>query len=362
MQVAQCIEQGVRKILPTAQTRKVPVADGGEGTLEAVMSVVSGKYQEIMAQDPLGRERRCRYAVLPGEIALVEMAESTGLGLLSEAERDPERASSFGLGQLISAALEAGVKRIVVGIGGSATNDGGMGMAAALGAKFYNNRGELLAASGQSLSQVERIDVSDLDPRLKQTEIIVAGDVNNTLCGPHGATRVFGPQKGATPMMLDQLEQGLENFAAVIARDLGKHVRDVEGAGAAGGVGAALLAFAGAQRQSGIETVLDLINFEQILSKADLVITGEGKIDEQSLFGKVPIGIARRAKQRNLPVIVIVGAATDEAYMAHDVGIDAILPIVNRPMSLVEAMSNAQQLIALASEQAMRLMKIGAAQ
>jgi glycerate kinase len=360
MGVAQAIAEGLRAVWPTACIEIVPIADGGEGTVEALVTATGGDYRDTPVEDPLGRPVTARWGTIGhGKTAVIEMAAASGLPLLLRTERDPLVTSTYGTGQLIKAALEHGARRLIVGIGGSATNDGGVGMAFALGARFVDSQGRILPRGGRALSNLERIDVGRLDPRLAETEVIIASDVTNPLTGPDGASEVYGPQKGASREGVRILDAGLSRYADVLRRDLGVDVANVPGAGAAGGLGAGLMAFCGAHMERGVELIFEAMNFDAHLDHCDIVFTGEGRIDEQDVFGKAPIVVAERAKSRRLPVIVIVGSIGRGYEACYDHGVTAVLSIMNRPMTIEKAVHFTRPLIADASAEAARLLDAG---
>jgi glycerate kinase len=324
LQAADCIELGLKKALPGISMVKIPMADGGDGTLQAIVSATHGRMVTCRVCDPLGRRIQSSIGLTgDGRTAVIEMALASGLALLKPNERNPLLTSSFGTGELIRAALDLKVKEIIIGIGGSATNDGGMGMARALGIKFFDARNRELADNGSALTRLSRIDFAGADMRLKRTRISVACDVDNPLCGPRGAARVFSPQKGATPAMVKQLDMGLKRLAAVIRRDLGVKVAKLPGAGAAGGQGAGLVAFLGAQMRPGTELVTRAIGLERKLARCDLVITGEGRLDGQTAFGKAPAGVAKVARKLGIPTIAICGCLGADAGKVRGTGISA---------------------------------------
>ncbi|MDK2799261.1 MAG: glycerate 2-kinase [Clostridiales bacterium] len=357
--VANTIEKGIRKVFPDAEIIKVPIADGGEGTVDALVLGAGGEFKEKTVTGPLGEKLTAKYGVLKNGVAVIEMAAASGLPLVPEDKKNPLVTTTYGTGELIKAALDDGCKQIVIGIGGSATNDGGMGMAQALGVSFKDKDGNELGSGGGELDKLATIDISGLDPRIKDTEIIVACDVSNPLCGERGASAIYGPQKGATPEMIKQLDANLRHFAGIIKEQLGQDIIDVPGSGAAGGLGAGLIVFCGAQLKSGIETVLDVVNVDKDLPTTDLVITGEGKIDGQSVYGKVPVGVGQRAKKYNKPVLAIVGDIGDGASAVYDHGVDGIMSTVNKAMPLSEAMQRSTELLEDAAERVMRIIKIG---
>ncbi|WP_318510751.1 glycerate kinase [Photobacterium leiognathi] len=342
MEVATAIENGFRQVIPNAEYIKLPMADGGEGTVQSLVDASNGNIIEHSVTGPLGEQVNGFFGLMgDGKTAIIEMASASGLHLVSPELRNPMLTTSFGTGELILAALDKGVEHIIVGIGGSATNDGGIGMAQALGVRFLDENNKPIHYSGSALDSLHRIDISNIDPRLISVKLEVACDVDNPLCGEKGASQVFGPQKGATPEMVTQLDNNLSHYAEIIKRDLGKDVKDMAGAGAAGGMGAALLGIFNAQLRPGIEIVMDAVNLADTLQDADLVITGEGRIDSQTIHGKTPIGVARTAKRFNKPVIGIAGSLSYDCNVVHEHGIDAVFSVVPRSVSLAEALAEA---------------------
>jgi len=336
-QAADCIERGFRKALPDLCIVKIPMADGGDGTVLAIVAATGGRPVKCRVADPLGRKIRSGFGVTgDGRTAVIEMASASGLALLKPGERNPLLTSSRGTGELIRAALDLKVKEILVGIGGSATNDGGMGMARALGVRFYDQKNRELADNGGALATLSRIDISGLDQRLKTTKVLVACDVDNPLCGPRGAARVYGPQKGATPAMVNQLDAGLKRLAAVIKKDLGIKIDKLPGAGAAGGLGAGLVAFLGARMRPGVEIVSDAIGLESKLAGCNLVVTGEGRLDGQTVFGKAPAGVARVAQKLGIPVIAICGSLSPDAGKVRAIGIAAFFSALEERVAEVD--------------------------
>ena len=295
-----------------------------------------------------------------GKTAVIEMARSSGLALVGLDARDPRKATTKGVGDLIVEAIDAGQSKFIIGIGGSATNDGGAGMMQALGASLLDSAGRELGPGGAALANLDRIDVSDLDERVRSTSVVVACDVNNPLCGPTGASAVFGPQKGATPEIVAELDAALSHFADVLERDLGADVRDRAGAGAAGGLGAGLMALLDAELRAGVDIVLDAVGLEQQLEGADLVITGEGQIDASTVFNKAPVGVARLASRRSIPVIAMSGSLGAGYEGVHDMGIDAVFTLVDRPMTLDEALEDTERLVSSLAEEATRAFAAGA--
>lgn len=342
MEVATAIEAGFRQVIPTAEYIKLPMADGGEGTVQSLVDASNGTIIEHAVTGPLGGQVNAFFGLMgDGKTAVIEMAAASGLHLVSPEQRNPMLTTSFGTGELILAALDQGVDHIIVGIGGSATNDGGIGMAQALGVQLLDSNRQALKFGGQALAQLATIDITTVDPRLANIKLEVACDVDNPLCGEKGASQVFGPQKGATPAMVAALDQHLAHYAAIIKQDLGVDIKNTAGAGAAGGMGAALLGLFNAQLRSGIEIVIDAVNLGDIVQDADLVITGEGRIDSQTIHGKTPIGVARTAKQYHKPVIGIAGCLSQDCSVVYDHGIDAVFSVVPAAMSLEQAFSNA---------------------
>ena len=360
LQVAEAIEVGLRRVFPDATIKKVPMADGGEGTVQSLVDATSGEILTTRVLDPLGNRIDAQYGVLgDGVTAVIEMAAASGLTLVPPDKRDPRVTTTYGTGELIRAALAHGCRKLIIGIGGSATNDGGAGMAQALGAKLLSTSGEQIEQGGGSLATLSSIDLSELDTRIAETETVVACDVNNPLTGKQGASHVYGPQKGATPEMIEALDANLVYFDKIVQRDLSKSVGHVPGAGAAGGLGAGLMAFLDASLKSGIEIVTEATQLSKRFTEADLVITGEGQINFQTVFGKTPVGVAKVAKTYDLPVIAIAGSIADNSDGVYDAGIDAMIDIVPEPMSLENAIENATTLIETAAERAGRMVVTG---
>lgn len=341
------------------QTQGVLIADGGEGTIAAVEQMKGGSRRYLEVTGPLGEKVNAHYLRLNEKQVLIEMATASGITLIPYREGNALYTTSYGTGEMIKDALASGADDIIISIGGSATNDGGMGMLMALGVRFLDKDGKELEPVGKNLMNIAKIDTASLNRRVKTANFIVMCDVTNPLIGPNGATYVFGPQKGANAKQLKLLESGMKNYAAKIKETLGADVANLPGGGAAGGMGAALTAFCGASLQSGIKTILDLINFENIIADADLIITGEGRIDGQSAGGKVLDGIGRYAKKRNIPVIALTGGMGDNAYLVYDCGIDSIMVTVNAPMSLDTALTHAEPLLADCADRLFRFIKIG---
>ena len=341
--VATQIELGFKEIFPNAQYLKVPMADGGEGTVQAMVEATQGRVVELEVTDPLGRRITGFYGLTGnGQMAMIEMAATSGLALVPPAQRDPRITSSYGTGELIVAALNAGARHLILGIGGSATNDGGAGMLQALGVKLLDAHGQQLVPGGAALALLDRIDVSGLDARLADCTIEVACDVDNPLTGKRGASAIFGPQKGATPEVVQELDAALKHFAAIIERDLGMDVDAVAGAGAAGGMGAAMMAFLKGQLRPGCEIIAKAVGLDAAVRDADLVITGEGRIDHQTIFGKTPFGVATVAKRYGKPVIGVAGGLGTNAHVVYDHGIDAIFSVLSSICTLDDALRDAE--------------------
>jgi glycerate kinase len=354
-QAAAAIAEGLRRAMPYAVVNLAPMADGGPGTIDAVLSSRPGKLDFATVQDPLGRPIDASWARLDDGTAVIEMAAAAGLVLLQPEERDPRLATTFGVGQLIRAALDAACRRLIIGIGGSATNDGGAGMAQALGAHLLDSEGRELPSGGAALARLDRVDVSGLDPRLETREVVVAADAVNPLCGPAGASLVYGPQKGATLETALQLDAALRHYAEIVRRDLGIDVLDLPGAGAAGGLGAGLVAFLKARIESGAELVAEAIGLSARMDEADLVLTGEGCLDAQTSYGKSVAIVAQLAKERRRPAIAFTGKVEDAAIN----GLDAAVPIATGPLSEKEMFEKAAVLLSDAAERTARLFLLG---
>jgi glycerate kinase len=355
MHAALAMGRGVRAAFPGAEVVAVPVADGGDGLAEVLIDALGGEARVVTVQGPLGEPVQATLCLVPAlGLAAVEMAAASGLALLASEERDPTRTTTYGTGELIRAALDLGARRIVVGIGGSATTDGGIGMAAALGVRLLDAAGNPVAPVGGALGQIRRIDMSGLDPRLAQLRCEAICDVDNPLLGLHGAAHVYGPQKGATPAQVAELDAGLAHLADLIQADLGLDIRDLPGAGAAGGLGAGLRAFLGAELRRGVDLVLDLVGLDASLPGADLVITAEGQIDFQTAFGKAPAGVAERARARGVPCLAIAGSIGERIADLHPMGIDAVFSLCPGPISLEQAMATGPALLAATTEQVVR--------
>ncbi len=360
LQAATCIEKGLKRVLRNIVVRKIPMADGGEGTARTVVEAAGGRMVHCLASDPLGRRIRAAFGLIRnGRTAVIEMATASGLVRLQPDERNPLKASTRGTGELIRRALDKGALNILVGIGGSATNDGGTGMARALGVRFLDGNGRDLPEGGEALGRLKSIDMSKLDYRLAGTVVDVACDVTNPLTGKSGATQVYGPQKGATPAMVDTLDHALGNLALVIKRDIGISILRVPGGGAAGGLGAGLMAFCGARLRPGIDIVMEAVGLERRLRGCHLVITGEGGMDAQTLNGKTPAGVARIAKSLGIPVIAIAGRTAADAYRVHDAGIDAFFSAQKHNIRDDQLVRKGPPALIECAEEVARLLRIG---
>ncbi|NLY46478.1 MAG: glycerate kinase [Tissierella sp.] len=355
---ADAMEKGLKKAFPDAKYIKIPMADGGEGTTQSLVDATKGKmyYPEVL--DPLGKKVKAKLGILGnGDIAVIEMASASGLELIDKKERNPLLTTTFGTGELIKAALDKNVSTIIIGIGGSATNDGGAGMIQALGGKLLDKNGEQIGFGGGTLKDLVRIDLSELDPRINEIKIEVACDVNNPLTGKLGASHIFGPQKGATPEMILQLDEYLGHYADIIRNDLNKDIDQIPGAGAAGGLGAGLMAFLNGELSPGIDIVIRYTDIENQMDGVDFVITGEGSIDSQTRFGKTPYGVAKVAKKFDIPVIAIAGRVGEDIDILYDYGFDAFFSIIQGVCDLDEALENGAVNIEKTCENIGRLIK-----
>ncbi|HAU4369117.1 TPA: glycerate kinase [Citrobacter amalonaticus] len=360
LEVANAIEQGFREIWPDADYVKLPVADGGEGTVEAMVAATAGRIVDVDVTGPLGKTVTAFFGLSGDErTAFIEMAAASGLEQVPVALRDPLKTTSWGTGELIRHALDAGVDHIIIGLGGSATNDGGAGMVQALGAKLLDARQNEIGKGGAALDALTRIDISQLDPRLAACRIEVACDVTNPLTGKEGASAVFGPQKGATVETIDRLDTALAHYAQIIARDLEVDVLELAGGGAAGGMGAALYAFCGAQLRRGIEIVTDALQLDACVADADLVVTGEGRMDSQTIHGKVPVGVAKVAKRYHKPVIGIAGSLTADVGIVHEHGLDAVFSVIYTICTLDDALKNAAENVRMTARNVAATLKMG---
>ena len=353
-EICGIIAREIRRRDPEARVCALPVADGGEGTVDAFLGALGGEKVAVPCRDPYGRPLTAHYGLFPdGKTAVIEMAAAAGLPLVGEDRRVAD-ATTYGVGQLMAHALKRGAERIILGLGGSATNDGGCGAAAALGVEFLDAEGKAFVPVGGTLRRIAHIRTAGLLPALRQAEVIAMCDIDNPLCGESGAAAVFAPQKGADAATVRMLDEGLAHLAAVIEKDLGRSLLALPGGGAAGGFGAGSVAFLGARLQMGIEAVLDLTDFDRLAADAYLVITGEGRLDSQSLRGKVVVGVARRARALGVPVVALVGSSETDIAAAYDAGVTAVFPINPAPTTLSEALAHARTHLAFTAENVLR--------
>lgn len=358
-EACEAIEKGLRKVMDNLECIHVPMADGGEGTTQSLVDATGGKFYTVEVTGPLGERKEAIFGILGDEkTAILEMAEASGLEILPREKRDATITTTYGTGELIKAALDKGVETILIGIGGSATNDGGAGMVQALGGKLLDRVGNEIGFGGGELAKLEKIDIANLDKRLKDVKIIVACDVQNPLTGPTGASHVFGRQKGANEEQREQLDKNLKHYAEIIRRDLGKDVETIPGAGAAGGLGAGLMAFLSAELRKGIDIVIEYSKLEDKIQGADYVITGEGSIDGQTRFGKTPYGVAKVAKKYDIPVIALAGNVGKDIDVLYDYGFTAIFSILPRVETLEKAINNGKENIQYISENLGRVLNL----
>jgi len=360
LNVALAMRRGVQRVYPDSVIDMIPMADGGEGTVEAILSAVSGEKIKIDVTDPLGRSIGAAYALIDeGETAIIEMAAASGLTLLSNQERNPRVTSTHGTGMLIRNALDRGVKKILLGIGGSATNDGGAGLAVALGVKLLDSNGNELLQGGSALANLVSIDMSGLDPRLANVQIEVACDVQNPLCGPEGASVVYGPQKGANPEDIRVMDTALQNYGEVLSRVAGTNLLELAGGGAAGGLGAGVVGFLGAKLRPGSQMVLEVANADEKIKHADLVLTGEGRTDFQTAYGKVPVGVSALAQKYSVPVLVISGSVEGSPDFLADVGVASCFSVAEGTATLGEALLKAEEQLERAVWRILTVWKLG---
>ena len=358
-EVCDAVEKGMKKILTDAEFVHAPMADGGEGTTQSLADATGGKIYFEECMGPLGEKVKAKLGLLGnGHIAVLEMASASGLELVPRSKRNPMITTTYGTGELIKKALDLGVKTIIVGIGGSATNDGGAGMIQALGGKLLDKNGKNIGFGGGELSKLEKIDLTEMDSRIKNTKFIVASDVQNPLTGETGASNIFGRQKGATEEMVVILDNNLRKFAEIIRRDVGKDVENIPGAGAAGGLGAGLMAFLNAELKKGIDIVIEYSHLEEKIKGADLVITGEGNIDGQTRFGKTPYGVVSVAKKYGIPTITLAGGIGKDIDILYDYGFDAIFSIMQKVESLEDAIKNGKINMEKTAENIARIIKV----
>ena len=358
IEVCNIMKSSIKNLYKDANIISVPVADGGEGTVDAFLYALGGEKKSVWVSDAFNEQKiLAHYAMLKDDIAVIEMAACAGLPLVKN-RLEPDKTTTFGVGELIIDAINSGAKKIILGLGGSATNDGGCGMAAALGVKFKDEQNQEFIPTGGTLSQIYKIDMNNIYSKIKDVEFISMCDVDNPLCGKLGASAVFAPQKGADEDMVKLLDEGLAHLAKIIKRDLHIEVKDIKGAGAAGGLGAGSIAFLQSKLTKGIDVVLDTINFDELVSKADIVFTGEGKFDSQSLHGKVIMGVANRSQKYKTPVIVVTGAIGENIQEAYNKGITAIFSINKEPMEFSKSALKSKENMILTMENILRLLKI----
>ena len=358
IEVCNIMKSSIKSLYKDANIISVPVADGGEGTVDAFLYALGGEKKSVWVSDAFNEQKiLAHYAMLKDDIAVIEMAACAGLPLVKNC-LEPDKTTTFGVGELIIDAINSGAKKIILGLGGSATNDGGCGMAAALGVKFKDEQDQEFIPTGGTLSQIYKIDMNNIYSKIKDVEFISMCDVDNPLCGRLGASAVFAPQKGADEDMVKSLDEGLAHLAKIIKRDLHIEVKDIKGAGAAGGLGAGSIAFLQSKLTKGIDVILDTINFDELVSKADIVFTGEGKFDSQSLHGKVVMGVANRSQKYKTPVIVVTGAIGENIQEAYNKGITAIFSINKEPMEFSKSALKSKENMILTMENILRLLKI----
>lgn len=358
IEVCNIMKSSIKKLYKDANIISVPVADGGEGTVDAFLYALGGEKKSIWVSDAFNEQKiLAHYAMLKDNIAVIEMAACAGLPLVKN-RLEPDKTTTFGVGELIIDAINSGAKKIILGLGGSATNDGGCGMAAALGVKFKDEQNQEFIPTGGTLSQIYKIDMNNIYSKIKDVEFVSMCDVDNPLCGKLGASAVFAPQKGADEDMVKSLDEGLAHLAKIIKRDLHIEVKDIKGAGAAGGLGAGSIAFLQSKLTKGIDVILDTIKFDELVSKADIVFTGEGKFDSQSLHGKVVMGVANRSQKYKTPVIVVTGAIGENIQEAYNKGITAIFSINKEPMEFSKSALKSKENMILTMENILRLLKI----
>lgn len=358
IEVCNIMKSSIKNLYKDANIISVPVADGGEGTVDAFLYALGGEKKSVWVSDAFNEQKiLAHYAMLKDDIAVIEMADCAGLPLVKN-RLEPDKTTTFGVGELIIDAINSGAKKIILGLGGSATNDGGCGMAAALGVKFKDEQDQEFIPTGGTLSQIYKIDMNNIYPKIKDVEFISMCDVDNPLCGKLGASAVFAPQKGADEDMVKLLDEGLAHLAKIIKRDLHIEVKDIKGAGAAGGLGAGSIAFLQSKLTKGIDVILDTIKFDELVSKADIVFTGEGKFDSQSLHGKVVMGVANRSQKYKTPVIVVTGAIGENIQEAYNKGITAIFSINKEPMEFSKSALKSKENMILTMENILRLLKI----
>lgn len=356
-EAGRAIEEGIKKVYSDAKVKIIPMADGGEGTVDAIVSATGGEMQKVKVHNPIGKIIESSYGIVD-KTAIIEMSAASGITLISESERNPLNTTTYGVGELIVDAIKKGCRKFIVGIGGSATNDGGIGMLSALGFEFLDKDGKQVSCGAKGLKEITSIKKDNVLTELSECSFLVACDVKNPLCGENGCSAIYGPQKGATPEMIKDMDLWLENFAELTKGINSESDKDFPGAGAAGGLGFAFLSYMSGELKSGIELVIKETNLEESVKDADIVITGEGRLDGQSYMGKAPVGVAMLAKKYNKPVIAFAGGVTEDAVKCNEYGIDAFFPILRTPCSLEEAMDNAFINLKNTAEQVFRMIKI----
>lgn len=355
VEAALSIERGIHKAFPNAETLRLPVADGGEGTLDTLVATTGGKKIPVLVKGPLAQKVDAEYGILgDGETCVIEMAKASGLTLVPKGNLNPLKATTYGTGELIKQALDDGYTSFILALGGSATNDGGAGMLQALGLKLLDEQGNEISTGGSELAKVCTIDTSVFDKRIQACKFIIASDVENPLIGPHGASHVFGPQKGATPENVQTLDACLAHWADEVEKVTGVRIHDLPGAGAAGGIGGAFQAFFPSQIRRGIDVVIEHTGLQRVLEGTDLVITGEGQVDFQTASGKTPMGVAQAAKLQNIPTVILAGSVGSSIDVLYQYGIVSVNSIINKPMTLSEAIEQAAELLELSAEQVVR--------
>ena len=359
IRVIEILEIAAKKIFPESQIISIPMADGGEGTLDAILKHISGKIEYLEVNNPLFEKVLAKYGIINDDTAIIEMAQASGIMLVEDKKRNPMLTTTYGTGELIAHVLNKGYRKIIIGIGGSATNDGGMGAMEALGVRFFDKNGNLLRGTGENLINISKIDISNLNKLIFEAEFKVICDVKNPFTGENGAANIYGRQKGASDIQLKYLERGMMHYEALLKKQFEVNLSKVEGSGAAGGLGGALYIFLKAKLQSGIDIMLDISKFDELAKDVDVIITGEGKLDKQSSFGKVVAGIGEKCKGKNIPVIALVGAMDKEAELIYEHGIESIMTCVNDIMTLEYASKNAEELLLSAAERLFRILKIG---
>ena len=357
--VSKCIQNGVKKVFPSASCITIPLADGGEGTLDAILQSKQGETLKCYIHNPLGKTILSRFGIFQKTKCIIEVADAIGINLIPNNHKTILQANSYGVGELIKVALDNNCNEIYISLGGSATNDAGIGLLSALGIRFLDSKNECIEPIPSNIKKIENIDISGLDPRIHNTSFYILCDVNNHLCGPHGATLTYGKQKGADDLEIKQLETAFQHLIQICKKEKIVSKHNIDGSGAAGGLGFALLTFVEAKRLSGINFILDIVDFDKKIKNADLIITGEGKIDGQSIYGKVPIGVATRAAQYHIPTIAIVGSIGENADLVYDYNIAAIEACVSKPMLLDEAIKNSTTNIENATIRIMKSIQIG---